>query len=318
MPGAPTGRRRSSSSSTSSSTSSNDLSSSSQQQQQHHAFLKAFNPTEVQVEVESELAAVGDRVLLRTVSVHNMSNEDLGPSLTLTAEENDLCFLERVVVGALAKGQSKVVHLRLRVRGDLSIPYEDAIPDRYILTLSHASPSSSTAPPVKIRYAFPHSFRSFLRGLPGLAPRRVVTLPPSSPQQQESQQQQQQQRRLVAPANLVLIGPAGAGKSTLLGHMLTLVSDRDRVNLGGVRTCSTSSHGTLELRAYPLPTVSSVSVWDTRGMTASNYSREELAFILDGKCLVGGVVWMDDLVGWVLLFVLLSFPCPIHLFIHTT
>jgi hypothetical protein len=39
----------------------------------------------------------------------------------------------------------------------------------------------------------------------------------------------------------------------------------------------------LELRAYPLhPTVSAVSVWDTRGFTPSTYTHEELANILAG------------------------------------
>jgi len=70
------------------------------------------------------------------------------------------------------------------------------------------------------------------------------------------------------------------------------VSDRDRINIGGVRTCSTSSHGTLELRAYPLQQSpfedeggreGAVLVWDTRGFTPSTYTREELARILRGE-----------------------------------
>ncbi|EWM22693.1 hypothetical protein Naga_100340g8 [Nannochloropsis gaditana] len=253
------------------------------------ALLKAFNPQEVQVEVECEPAAIGDRVLLRSIIIHNMSKLDLDDSLTLTAEPNDLCFLERVLVGSLARGQRKVVPLQLRVRSSLTMPYEDAIPERYVLTLSHASPSSlppssasSPPPDLEIRYSFENSFRYFLKGLPGLAPRRVVSLPcPSPPSRPPSSPPAR--RRLPAPCNLVLVGPAGAGKSTLLAHLLTLVSEREHVNLGGVRTCATSSHGTLELRAYPLhPTVSAVSVWDTRGFTPSTYTCEELANILAG------------------------------------
>ena len=152
------------------------------------ALLKAFNPQEVQVEVECEPAAIGDRVLLRSIIIHNMSKLDLDDSLTLTAEPNDLCFLERVLVGSLARGQRKVVSLQLRVRSSLAMPYEDAIPERYVLTLSHASPSSlppssasSPPPDLEIRYSFENSFRYFLKGLPGLAPRRVVSLPCPSP-----------------------------------------------------------------------------------------------------------------------------------------
>ncbi|GAB5034571.1 Hypothetical protein NocV09_02000210 [Nannochloropsis oceanica] len=76
-----------------------------------------------------------------------------------------------------------------------------------------------------------------------------------------------------------------------------VVVGRDRVNIGGVRTCSTSSHGTLELRAYPLQQLPlddneggaeggrecALLVWDTRGFTPSTYTREELARILRGS-----------------------------------
>lgn len=286
------------------------------------------------MEVEPESGAVGDRVLVRTITVYNQSDVELGDSLTLTAEATELWHLERLPVGALPRGQRAVLTLRLRVKSDLRRPFEDAIPDTYTLTLSHASPSppnsnggasSSLRPPLVIAYRFPSSMRSYLKGLPGMAPRRLVTVSPEEEERPEDGaaditstssssiisgsggsgggQSRRRPRPRPAPCNLLLLGPAGAGglgwalvgwylyvhmmmvvalgspthyhlhhrqpatkttttgKSTLLAHFLTLLSDRDRVNLGGVRTCSTSEHGTLELRAYPLPNVSSVAVW---------------------------------------------------------
>lgn len=194
------------------------------------------------MEVEPEPGAVGDRVLVRTVTVYNQSDVELGDSLTLTAEATELWHLERLPVGALPRGQRAVLTLRLRVKSDLRRPFEDAIPDTYTLTLSHASPSppnsnggasSSLRPPLVIAYRFPSSMRSYLKGLPGMAPRRLVTVSPEEEERPEDGaaditstssssiisgsggsgggQSRRRPRPRPAPCNLLLLGPAGAG-----------------------------------------------------------------------------------------------------------
>lgn len=187
------------------------------------------HPPQIQMEVEAEPGAVGDRVLFRTVTVHNQSTVDLDDSLALTAEATELWHLERLSVGALPRGQRVVLTLRLRVKTDLRRAFEDAIPDAYTLTLSHASPSGlsfSSMPPLMIAYRFPSSMRSYLKGLPGMAPRRLVTL---SVEEEEGGgavddlsgsisgsgsaggQSRRRPRPRPAPCNLLLLGPAGAG-----------------------------------------------------------------------------------------------------------
>lgn len=194
------------------------------------------------MEVEAEPGAVGDRVLLRAVTVHNQSAVDLGDSLVLTAEATELWHLERLSVGALPRGQRAVLTLRLRVKADLRRAFEDAIPDAYTLTLSHASPSPGgpsasvgAMPPLVIAYRFPSSMRAYLKGLPGMAPRRLVTL---SGEEEEGEgaegeavavdflsgsgisgsgggsasRRRPRPRPRPAPCNLLLLGPAGAGE----------------------------------------------------------------------------------------------------------
>lgn len=122
--------------------------------------------------MEPEPGAMGDRVLVRHVTVYNQSEVDLDDSLTLTAEATELWHLERMPVGALKRGERVMLTLRLRVKADLRRPYEEAIPDNYVLTLSHASPPSSSLgssstpgagaagrPPLVIVYRFPSSMR---------------------------------------------------------------------------------------------------------------------------------------------------------------
>lgn len=121
--------------------------------------------------MEAEPAAMGDRVLIRRVTVFNQSEVDLGPSLTLSAEATELWHLERVPVGSLARGERRLVMLRLRVKSDLRRPFEEAIPDHYVLTLQHASPApvnaeggvSSSLPPLVVAYRFPSSMRCVKR-----------------------------------------------------------------------------------------------------------------------------------------------------------
>lgn len=70
-----------------------------------------FIHIQVQVEVEAEPGAVGDRVLVRQVTIFNMSQMALDASLTLTAEETELWYLERVHVGAIPRGGNKMVRI---------------------------------------------------------------------------------------------------------------------------------------------------------------------------------------------------------------
>jgi len=81
--------------------------------------------------------------------------------------------------------------------------------------------------------------------------------------------------------NLLLFGLAGATKSSFLNSVYTLLSDSPHIvqiaGAGGL-----SRHNTIRLEKYELEGTR-ITIWDTWGLTQSNYKNEQLEQILEGN-----------------------------------
>jgi energy-coupling factor transporter ATP-binding protein EcfA2 len=88
---------------------------------------------------------------------------------------------------------------------------------------------------------------------------------------------------LGTPQNLVILlfGWIGSGKSSFVNALFTLFHNRTSV-FSGAATSGGGTHTTSKISYYRLPE-SRIALWDTWGLTRSNYQKGELRSLLHGE-----------------------------------